>query len=197
MSAHRRISLALCFSSAAALLVPSLLLASSGGGHEMTLSDILWDLGIKTLNVSILGFLAFKYLSGPLNRYVDSRAAQVRRELEEATAARRDAEERLRQFKLKIAGIDAELEALKKQTCEDIDREQKILLDEAREAAGHIRQHALDTIRQEMIKARTELHREAVRLAAGLAEETVRSSIDSADHRRLVDGYLREMEAKK
>ncbi len=163
----------------------------------MTIGDILWDLGIKLLNVSILGFLAFKYLSGPLNRFVDTRAEKVRQELEQATAARREAEERLREFKEKAAGIDREIEDLRKQTCEDIDREQKILLEEARAAAGHIRRHAQDTIRQEMVKARSELHREAVRLAAGLAEKSIREGITDADHRRLTGEYLAEMENKK
>jgi hypothetical protein len=42
------------------LLLPTLLLAAGGGGHhEMTMKEILWDMGIKTLCVSVLFFFAF------------------------------------------------------------------------------------------------------------------------------------------
>jgi F-type H+-transporting ATPase subunit b len=180
------------------LLSPTLLLAAGGGGdHAMTFSDILWDLGIKTLNIGILGFFAFKYLSKPLNRAVELRAEKVQRELEGARAGRLEAEERLRRFQEKVAGLDTEIEELRKQTCGDIDKEQKILLEEARTAAAHIRQHARDTIRQEMAKARDDLHREAARLATQLAEERITRQISDGDRKRIVDGYIQEMEAAR
>ena len=176
--------------------VPLPLSAAGGGGeHAMTLGDILWDLGIKVLNVGILGFLAFKYLSKPLNTYVESRSAKVQSEIDTARSAQREAEERLRIFQEKTSRVDAEIEELRSQTCADIDGEQKTLLEEARAAAEHIRQHARDTIRQEVAKARDDLHREAARLSTELAEEIIRKNVNDDDRKRLVDGYLREMEA--
>ena len=178
------------------LSVPSALLAAGGGGeHAMTMGDILWDLGIKVLNVGILGFFAFKYLSKPLNRFVENRSNAVRQEIENAKAAQREAEERLRAFQEKTAGIDAEIEALRKQTCSDIEREQKSLFEEARQAAEHIRRHARDTFRQEVAKARDDLHSEAVHLSMEIAEDLIRKNVDHDDRKRLVDGYLKEMEA--
>jgi F-type H+-transporting ATPase subunit b len=175
--------------------VPLPLSAAGGGGeHAMTLGDILWDLGIKVLNVGILGFLAFKYLSKPLNTYVESRSAKVQSEIDTARSAQREAEERLRIFQEKTSRVDAEIKELRGQTCADIDGEQKILLEEARAAAEHIRQHARDTIRQEVAKAREDLHREAARLSTDLAEEIIRKNVNDDDRKRLVDGYLREME---
>ena len=75
------------------LSVPSALLAAGGGGeHAMTMGDILWDLGIKVLNVGILGFFAFKYLSKPLNRFVDTRSHAGPQENPHARAELRDPE---------------------------------------------------------------------------------------------------------
>ena len=49
-------SLLFSFLATALVLAPSLLFASAGGGHEpMTMSAILWDMGIKVLNVGLLG----------------------------------------------------------------------------------------------------------------------------------------------
>jgi F-type H+-transporting ATPase subunit b len=182
----------------ALVLAPSLLFASAGGGHEpMTMSAILWDMGIKVLNVGLLGVLAFIFLRKPLNEFVAARSRKVQLELEEAQAGRRDAEERLQAFKEKVSQLDTEIENLRKQTCGDIDKEQKLLLDEAKQAAEHIRQHGRDTIRQEVLKARAELHTHAATLAVTLAEELVKKNINTEDHNRLVGEYLKEMEAVK
>jgi F-type H+-transporting ATPase subunit b len=188
-------SLFTCTLLAGAALAPSFAFAAGGAPAHMSMSEILWELGIKTLNVGLLGFLAFKYLSGPLNRLVEARSDKIREELEAAKSLRLEAQERLRAFQEKTARVDDEIEELRKQTCEDIDREQKLILQEARQAAEHIRLHARDTLRQEVLKARDDLHREASKLAAHLAEDIIRKNIDSSDHDRLIKEYVKEMEA--
>ena len=183
---------------AGVVLAPSLLMASSGGEHvPMEMSAILWDMGIKVLNVSLLGGLAFWFLSKPLNEFVNSRSQKVRQELEDAQAGRREAEERLQTFKEKVSQFDADIEKLQKQTCSEIDSEQKLLLEEAKQAAEHIRRHARDTIRQEVLKARADLHTHAATLAVTLAEGLVKKNINNEDHNRLVGEYLKEMETVK
>jgi len=182
---------------AALALAPSIVFASGGGGEAMTMDQILWDLGIKVLNTAILGFFAFKYLSKPLSQFVENRSDKVKEEINAAQSAQREAEERLKAFQEKTAGIDAEIEKLRRQTCSEIDKEQKLLLEEAHKAAEHIRSHVGETIQQEVAKARAELHREAVRIAADLAEERVRKNINTDDQQRLVSGYLKEMEATR
>lgn len=183
---------------AALVLAPSVTFAAGGGGgHAMTMDQILWDLGIKVLNTAILGFFAFKYLSKPLSKFVENRSDKVKEEINAAQSAQREAEERLKAFQEKTAGIDAEIEKLRRQTCSEIDKEQKLLLEEAHKAAEHIRSHVGDTIQQEVAKARAELHREAVRLASEIAEERVRKNINPDDQQRLVSGYLKEMEAAR
>ena len=181
----------------AVLFAPALTHAAGGAPAHMTMTDILWDLGIKVLNVGILGFLVLKYLSGPLNRFVETRSAKVRAEIDAADAARREAEERLDTFRKKSALVDREIEELRDKTSADIEQEKKLLLEEARQAAEHVRQQASDTIRQEVLKARDDLHREASRLAAATAEEIIRNNINADDHDRLIGEYMKEMEAAK
>lgn len=178
-------------------LVPALVHAAGGAPAHMTMSDILWDLGIKVLNVGILGFLILKYLSGPLNKLVETRSAKVRAQIDAADTARREAEDRLNAFRRKAALVDSEIEELRAHTSEDIEREQKLLLEEARKAAEHIRLQARDTIRQEVLKARDDLHREASRLAVRTAGEIIRGNINTDDHDRLITEYMKEMEAAK
>lgn len=188
---------------AAALTLPVLLcvtaaFASEGGGHEaMPLDKILWEMGIKILDVAIIAFFGFKFLAKPITQAMAERSATVRRALDEATSGRREAEARLAEFQAKAAGLDLEIEALRVQAAADMERERAMLIDEGKAAAEHVAQHARETIRQEVAKARAELHRDAADLAVRLAEQHVRSTITAADQTRLAGGYLTEMEAAR
>src|SRR5512137_1143600 len=99
-------------------------IASEGGGHEaMPLDKILWEMGIKVLDVAIIAFFGFKYLSKPIAQVMAGRSEAVRHALEEATAGRREAEARLAEFQAKAAGLEGEIEALRAQAGADMERE--------------------------------------------------------------------------
>jgi len=191
----RRILRAAAACAPAALICAATAFASEGGGHEaMPLDKILWEMGIKILDISIIAFFGFKFLSKPIAQAMADRSAAVRRSLEEATAGRREAEARLAEFQAKAAGLDKEIEAMRSQAAADMERERTILITEGKAAAEHVAQHARETIRQEVAKARADLHREAAELAVRLAEEQVRATMTDADQRRLAGDYLKEME---
>lgn len=186
---------------AAAALVPGLLLlasiaiAAEGGGHApMKLEDILWEMGIKVLDVGIIAFLAFKYLSKPIAQAMAGRSEAVRAAVEEATAGRREAEARLAEFRKKAAGLEAEIDALRAQAGADMERERNLLIEEGRTAAERVAQHARETIRQEVVKARSELHREAALLAVQLATANVKAQLTPADQQRILDEYAASLE---
>jgi F-type H+-transporting ATPase subunit b len=170
-------------------------LASEGGGHEaMPLDKILWEMGIKILDVAIIAFFGFKFLSKPIAQAMADRSAVVRAALEEATAGRREAEARLAEFQAKAAGLDKELETMRSQAAVDMERERTILINEGRAAAEHVAQHARETIRQESAKARAELHLEAALLAVQVATVSVKAQITAADQQRIIDEYAASLE---
>jgi F-type H+-transporting ATPase subunit b len=179
----------------AALLVATAALASGGGGHEaMPLDKILWEMGIKILDVGIIAFFAFKYLSKPIAQAMAGRSEAVRAAVEEASAGRRAAEARLAEFQAKAAGLEAEIEAMRAQASADMERERSLLIEEGRAAAERIGQHARETIRQEVAKARSELHREAALIAVQLATANVKAQMTPADQQRILDEYAASLE---
>jgi F0F1-type ATP synthase membrane subunit b/b' len=182
----------------ALLLLATVALASEGGGHEaMPLDKILWEMGIKILDVAIIAFFGFKYLSKPIAQAMANRSEAVRRALDEATAGRREAEARLAEFQAKAAGLDREIEALRTQAAADMERERTILIEEGTAAAERVGQHARETIRQEIVKARAELHREAALLAVQVATVAVKTQITPEDQQRILDEYAASLESAR
>lgn len=187
----------------AAAIAPAVILLGAAAAHasaaggKMPLDAILWEMGIKILDVGIIAFFAFKYLSKPIAQAMAARSETVRRALDDATAGRRDAEARLREVQEKNARLESEVQQLVDQTAVDIQREIALIKAEADAGAERIRQHARETFRQEIAKARADLHREAADLAVRLAEEHVRSSLTPDDQRRLAGDYFKQMEAAR
>jgi F-type H+-transporting ATPase subunit b len=181
----------------AVLTLASAALASSGGGEPMTLDAILWEMGIKVLDVGIIAFFGFKYLSKPIAQAMAARSEAVRRALDEASAGRREAEARLAEFQKKTAGLEGEIDALRAQAASDMERERAILLQEGREAAERVAQHARETIRQEVVKARADLHREAALLAVQVATVAVKTEITAGDQQRILDDYAASLESAR
>jgi F-type H+-transporting ATPase subunit b len=181
----------------AALTLATAALASTGGGEPMKLDAILWEMGIKVLDVGIIAFFGFKYLSKPIAQAMAARSEAVRRQLEEASAGRREAEARLAEFQKKAAGLEGEIELMRGQAAADMERERGILLQEGRDAAERVAQHARETIRQEVVKARADLHREAAQLAMQLATMNVKTQITAEDQQRLLDEYAASLESAR
>ncbi len=191
----KRVAAAVLF---AALALASVAMASAGGPKEpMPLDAILWEMGIKVLDVAIIAFFAVKFLSKPIAQAMAGRSEAVRRALDEATAGRREAEARLAEFKARAAGLEREIDAMRTQAAADMERERAILVEEGRAAAERVAQHARENIRQEVAKARADLHREAADLALRLAEEQVRAAVTAEDQRRLAGDYLNQLEAAR
>lgn len=192
----RRALRAAVIAPAVVLLGATAAIASSAGG-KMPLDAILWEMGIKILDVGIIAFFAFKYLSKPIAQAMAGRSESVRRALDEAAAGRRDAEARLREAQEKNARLEAEVQQLVDQTAADIEREIALIKAEADAGAERIVRHARETFRQEIAKARADLHRDAADLAVRLAEEHVRATLTADDQRRLSGDYFKQMEAAR
>jgi len=76
----------------------------------------------------------------------------------------------------------------------DGEREEARLLQEARVLADRIVALARDRAEQEVAKARTELQRQIAGEALRLAEQMIRERATPEQRRKLMEGYLREME---
>jgi F-type H+-transporting ATPase subunit b len=133
------------------------------------------------------------FLRQPVAGYLETRSTQIRQDLTTAAEMRRAAAAQLEQIQGQLAGLPAELDALRVRGREDIAAE------EARIAAAAASERArlLDQTRREIDMrlrvARRELTEHAAQLAVQVAEQRIKRTITADDQMRLVDRYAAQL----
>jgi F-type H+-transporting ATPase subunit b len=167
------------------LLSASAAVHASGGAPAQ--GGIPWDLIVKqAVNFAILAAVLVFFLRKPLASFLRERRELLKKSIDEAAAARREASEKLAAIEARLARLPAEIEEISRRSAAEADTEAKRIAEAGKAEAERIRLQAETTADLEVKKAREELRREASELAAGAAEELVKREFKSSDQERLV-----------
>lgn len=176
----------------AAGLEPALAAAAGDGGFFGT---PLGGFVAHLVNFLILLAILVKFVGPALRNYLVSRREALERLVKEAAAAKANAEARAREYRERLARVDAEIERLREQYRADGEAEKARILAEAQRAAERLKRQAEQTAEQELAKARVALREEAARLATTLAEQALRRELTPADQARLVQDFVARIPA--
>lgn len=172
---------------------------ASGGGHgeeaggTWTTTLLTW----RVLNTVALLALLVYFLKKPLVSYFKDRTAQIEKDLADAREQRAQAERTIREYEVKIAGMEEELGRMKAELAKSAEGEKrKVLLNADRMAEGIV-EAAKIAAQQEVRKVRASLQNEAVDLAVATAEAIIKEKIGPEDHKKMVDDYLARIEGLK
>lgn len=179
--------IALCI--AGALLLPSVGFASEGGMVNLDKSLI-----IQVINFLLLLVLLYKFLYRPFLAKLGERSAAIKKSLEEARAARAEAQRQQEEHRAKLEAAHAEAQAIREAALREAAEEQQRLLDSARQEAARIVETARAEIAQDVRRAKEELRREVGELAVSVAERLVRRSLRDEDHNRIVQDAIGQLE---
>ena len=172
----------------AALLAPASALAegaASAEGHPL-----VWH----AMNlIALLGVLVY-FLRAPIRGFFATRRHDIEQKLERAAAVLREAEERLADWKGRMARLDAEIQELRRLAQERAETERRQILADAEAAAARIRRDGAAAVKQEERRARDALRKEAADLAIELAGELLRQQVTDADRTRLADEFIERIE---
>jgi F-type H+-transporting ATPase subunit b len=171
-----------------AWVLPACALASAGG-HEVELESP-FTLVMRLVNFLLLAGLLYYFLRKPVRNFLNQRQQGVKEALEEAQRAKAEAEARFKEMEKKLAQAHKEMEELKGMLLEQGRLEKERILANAQKEAEKIRKQAQLTAEQELKKARSMLRKEAVELAARIAEALLKERIDPRDHERLIQHYV-------
>ncbi len=185
-----------------------------GGGHAPTFDDVNWYYGILgerdgvepdllyrptgmpvpfaalLFNTLILFYLLYRMFGKGISDGLKSRKQTLLRGMEEAAKMRREAEEQLKSYELKLERIEDEVERVKMEMIQTGEAERKRVLAEARERRTRMERDAHQLVAQELKAVRDRLLRETVESAVRSATETLRTKLNPADQQRLAEEYV-------
>jgi F-type H+-transporting ATPase subunit b len=174
----------------AALLLaaaPSVAPAAEGGGGLINLDK---SLVIQAINFLLLLVIMVKLLYRPLLSKMEERTQAIRRSLDEAQAARAEAQREREEHAARLQAAHAEAQAIRATALKEAAEEQRRLVEAARGEAGRLVEAARNEMAQEVRRARQELRQEVADLAITAAERLIRKSLRDEDHRRIVQDAI-------
>jgi F-type H+-transporting ATPase subunit b len=160
--------------------------------------DIRFDILITQMFGFLIVFWVLKrYAWGPLLAMLEERRVRIAGEVATTERLRREAEELKTEFENQLKHIEAQA----RQRIQEAVAEGQEVAEEIKAAAHReaqvITQKAKASVEMEYKKARVALRAEIVNTALGAAGQLLEKSLDTAEHRRMVDRFLTELEKQK
>jgi F-type H+-transporting ATPase subunit b len=137
-------------------------------------------------------WLVFRFLIPALKKRTEDLAASM----EQSETARKEAQAKLAELESKMKEFDAQSAKLRSEAVEQGELIKKKIIDDANSVAARIIEKAKSEIDNEAGKAQERLRKEAVDLAAELAEGLLKKNFGEADHRNAVKDYVKAVGAK-
>jgi len=175
-----------------------LLLQEPRGAPEFTPFSINSGLIFWTILVFGALLVVLWRLGWPaLLKSVEDRERRIQQQLDEAERARAEAARLLEEHKRTIAAARNEAQEMVAKARAVAEKERETLLAKAREEYEQLLVRARKEIGVEKEKAILELRREAVDLSIAAASKLLEAQLDSESNRKLVMGYLSQLEAER
>jgi F-type H+-transporting ATPase subunit b len=164
------------------------------GAAEGGLINVDKSLLIQMVNLLVLLFILWKLLYKPLVAKMEERTGAIKRSLDEAQAARLEAQREREEHAQKLQAAYGEARAIRETALKEAAEEQRKLVDAARSEAARLVADAKAEMEQDVRRARQELRREVSDIAVTVAERLVRKSLREPDHRRIVEEEIGRLE---
>lgn len=167
-----------------------------GGGLAASLApEKLKDLFWRTVNFLALVVLLVKFAGKPISAGLGGRQQQIKDDLEELTRKREEAERSYKEFEVRLAGMEQEMERIVHKAIAQAQNEKERILADAERAAEDIKRQAEAAVQGELEDAKRTLREEVAEQAASLAEQLIISNLTAADQIAITEQYLERVGA--
>lgn len=179
---RRTLALSLLAGALLLLLLPGLVWAAADTGRSP-----LYDLAMKFVNFGILAGALFYFLRKPVSQALAQRRDGIKKELEEALAARDAAEAKYQEYKARVAALESEIQSIHADFKAEGERQKERIVADAEKAAASIRRQVEGAAANEVKRATDELRSEAAALAVQLAQELLSKAYTPEDQKKAVE----------
>lgn len=154
-------------------------------------------MGFVILNFLILAALLYGLLWEPITKMLDDRAASIRKDIEQASASREDAEKLKQRYEQAMANARSEANRLRQEKVREGDVEKDKIVGKAREEARRLVEDAQSQITAALAEARKGLRSEVGSISVEIAARILGREVDQSVHRQMIDDFLRNLETEK
>jgi F-type H+-transporting ATPase subunit b len=155
------------------------------------LKDLFW----RTVNFLALVVILVKFGAKPIMSGLGGRQQRIRAELEDLTVRRDEAEKSYKEFEVKLAGMEKEMELIVERAIAQAQVEKVRILADAEKAAEDIKRQAEAAVQAELEDAKRILREEIAEQAAAMAEELIVKNLTPADQVAITEQYLERVGA--
>ena len=161
---------------------------------EMTqgLIEFNWTSLMIVLNLLILYIILKKYFWEKIRKFMQDRQDAIQDAFDSAEAMNRRADEKLRNYSARIAGVEEEGREIIRDAKQQADAQAQEILAEARAQASEIITKAEKTIELEKAKAMEEMRQEIGTLALMAAEKIVGREIEDIGQEQIIDDVINQ-----
>lgn len=176
---------------ACTLLAP--IAAASEEAHAHGGDGALAPVLFSTVNLAIFIAILGRYVYPPVRDWVRTRRTHVVQALQDAAAAKAEAEALRAQWEARLRDVERASEEMRAQARDDAERERQRILEAARRTAENIRTDAERAAAYEVRRTQQQLRAELVRQAVRMAEEATRAQWSPADQQRFVAEFIKQV----
>jgi F-type H+-transporting ATPase subunit b len=150
---------------------------------------IVW----KWANFVILAAGAAYFLNKYLPPYFKGRTAEIQKDITEAQATKQAAEKRAAEMDARLSALGAEIEKFRAQAKIEMEQEAARIREDTARQIEKAQRQAEQEIESAGTLASRELREYAAKLALDLAEQRIRTRLDSSTEAALVDDFTKDL----
>src|SRR5688572_19809125 len=175
--------------------------AGHGGGGDQKLSPIptprqaiapaVTTLLVFALLLAVLG----KYAWGPIATGLKNREEKIRRDIADAEAARKRAEETLAQYNTQLATAEQQVRDILAKGQRDAEQMATNMKMQAQKEAEDAKERATRDIEAARKNAVADIYAQAADLSTSIAEKILRRNLNANDQRELVESSLQQFQS--
>lgn len=169
------------------------LAAAAADGHGASSEVLLKDFIYRTVNFLVMAGIIYYFVAKHFKKAMAGRRDKIQADLQEARAARAEAEAKYQEATLKLQKAADEMENIRLSIQQEGELERDKIIANARKSAEKIRADAEKMAARDIERAREGLRREASHLAIVLAGELIRKNVTTEDQERFVSEYLKNV----
>ena len=151
---------------------------------------IIWTIVSFAVLVLVLGKFAWK----PLLAALQEREAGIRKAIDDASNARRSADQLKAQYEQELAKAQDNAAGMLSQARVEAQKVREQLLKDAEADARRLTEQTKRQLEEEKAKLSRELRQEVAGLSMKVAEKLLRHSVNAKENEALVQGFIKDLE---